>query len=128
MLNECRKTLVNKILNINWSNRAWLKNLRWYFKKKKNSYFTTVMNYKILEGRISFVIVQLLIWSFSSFSGTWTLFRDVFVGIDPDLDAQVEFGAFQQLRSNYKKTSCLIFFIWQDNIKLPQIKRYANLR
>ncbi|KAK1557129.1 hypothetical protein Q3G72_018543 [Acer saccharum] len=26
-----------------------------------------------------------------------TLFRDVFVGIDPDLDAQVEFGAFQKL-------------------------------
>ncbi|PHT28656.1 Photosystem II CP47 reaction center protein [Capsicum baccatum] len=26
-----------------------------------------------------------------------TLFRDVFAGIDPDLDAQVEFGAFQKL-------------------------------
>ncbi|XP_060673009.1 photosystem II CP47 reaction center protein-like [Ziziphus jujuba] len=26
--------------------------------------------------------------------GARTLFRDVFVGIDPDLDAQVEFGAF----------------------------------
>ncbi|KAK5771392.1 hypothetical protein PVK06_047594 [Gossypium arboreum] len=29
--------------------------------------------------------------------GARTLFRGVFVGIDPDLDAQVEFGAFQKL-------------------------------
>ncbi|CAN1360194.1 Photosystem II CP47 reaction center protein [Linum perenne] len=29
--------------------------------------------------------------------GARTLFRDVFAGIDPDLDAQVEFGAFQKL-------------------------------
>ncbi|ONH94778.1 hypothetical protein PRUPE_7G029800 [Prunus persica] len=29
--------------------------------------------------------------------GAITLFRDVFAGIDPDLDAQVEFGAFQKL-------------------------------
>uniref|UniRef100_A0A3B6RJI5 Photosystem II CP47 reaction center protein n=1 Tax=Triticum aestivum TaxID=4565 RepID=A0A3B6RJI5_WHEAT len=29
--------------------------------------------------------------------GTRTLFRDVFVGIDPDLDAQVEFGTFQKV-------------------------------
>jgi photosystem II CP47 chlorophyll apoprotein len=29
--------------------------------------------------------------------GAKTLFRDVFVGIDPDLDSQVEFGAFQKL-------------------------------
>uniref|UniRef100_A0A251TG31 Putative photosystem II CP47 reaction center protein n=1 Tax=Helianthus annuus TaxID=4232 RepID=A0A251TG31_HELAN len=29
--------------------------------------------------------------------GSRTLFRDVFAGIDPDLDAQVEFGAFQKL-------------------------------
>ncbi|KAF3618471.1 Photosystem II CP47 reaction center protein [Capsicum annuum] len=29
--------------------------------------------------------------------GARTLFRDVFVGIDSDLDAQVEFGAFQKL-------------------------------
>jgi len=26
------------------------------------------------------------------------LFKDVFVGIDPDLDAQVEFGTFQKIR------------------------------
>ncbi|KAJ0580388.1 Photosystem II CP47 reaction center protein [Helianthus annuus] len=29
--------------------------------------------------------------------GSRTLFRDVFAGIDPDLDAQVESGAFQKL-------------------------------
>lgn len=29
--------------------------------------------------------------------GARTLFRDVFAGIDPDLDARVEFGAFQKL-------------------------------
>ncbi|CAL5209163.1 unnamed protein product [Lathyrus oleraceus] len=29
--------------------------------------------------------------------GARTLFRDVFAGIDPDLDAQVEFGEFQKL-------------------------------
>ncbi|KVH85179.1 Photosystem antenna protein-like protein [Cynara cardunculus var. scolymus] len=29
--------------------------------------------------------------------GAGTLFRDVFAGIDPDFDAQVEFGAFQKL-------------------------------
>lgn len=42
--------------------------------------------------------------------GARTLFRDVFAGIDPDLDAQVEFGAFQKLgdRSNYKKAGSLI--------------------
>jgi len=29
--------------------------------------------------------------------GSRTLFRDVFAGIDPDLEAQVEFGLFQKL-------------------------------
>lgn len=29
--------------------------------------------------------------------GVRTLFRDAFASIDPDLDAQVEFGAFQKL-------------------------------
>jgi photosystem II CP47 chlorophyll apoprotein len=29
--------------------------------------------------------------------GARTIFRDVFAGIDPDLDDQVEFGAFQKL-------------------------------
>ncbi|TYH89520.1 hypothetical protein ES332_D01G267300v1 [Gossypium tomentosum] len=32
-----------------------------------------------------------------TFEHASTVFRDVFVGIDPDLDAQVEFGAFQKL-------------------------------
>ncbi|GER28984.1 photosystem II CP47 chlorophyll apoprotein [Striga asiatica] len=35
--------------------------------------------------------------------GARTLFRDVFAGIDPDLDAQVEFGAFQKLGLNDKE-------------------------
>jgi photosystem II CP47 chlorophyll apoprotein len=34
------------------------------------------------------------------------LFRDVFAGIDPDLDAQVEFGAFQKLRDPK------VMFLW----------------
>ena len=29
--------------------------------------------------------------------GARTIFRDVFAGIDPDLDDQIEFGAFQKL-------------------------------
>ncbi|KAB2087336.1 hypothetical protein ES319_A04G096800v1, partial [Gossypium barbadense] len=33
-----------------------------------------------------------------------TLFRDVFAGIDPDLDGQVEFGAFQKLGDPTTKT------------------------
>ena len=33
--------------------------------------------------------------------GARTLFRDVFVEIDPDLDAQIEFGAFQKLGDNW---------------------------
>jgi hypothetical protein len=33
----------------------------------------------------------------SSWHGARTLFRDVFAGIDPDLDAQVEFGTFQKV-------------------------------
>ncbi|KAG6528387.1 hypothetical protein ZIOFF_010542 [Zingiber officinale] len=32
-----------------------------------------------------------------NYSDPVTLFRDVFAGIDPDLDAQVEFGAFQKI-------------------------------
>ncbi|KAK9083040.1 hypothetical protein Scep_029511 [Stephania cephalantha] len=39
---------------------------------------------------------------FRSSQGIWhsarTSFRDVFAGIDPDLDAQVEFGTFQKIR------------------------------
>ena len=34
--------------------------------------------------------------------GARTLFRDIFANIDPDLDAQVEFGTFQKL-GDFKK-------------------------
>jgi len=46
-------------------------------------------------GRASFALLFFFghIWY-----GARTLFRDVFAGIDLDLDAQVEFGAFQKLR------------------------------
>ncbi|KAK1384470.1 hypothetical protein POM88_022205 [Heracleum sosnowskyi] len=42
--------------------------------------------------------------------GARTLFRDVFAGIDPDLDAQVEFGAFQKLGSSIKYNDADIIF------------------
>ncbi|CAN1200369.1 Photosystem II CP47 reaction center protein [Linum perenne] len=41
--------------------------------------------------------VALLFFFGHIWHGARTLFRDVFAGIDPDLDAQVEFGAFQKL-------------------------------
>jgi photosystem II CP47 chlorophyll apoprotein len=40
---------------------------------------------------------SLLFFSGHIWHGARTLFRDVFAGIDPDLDAQIEFGAFQKL-------------------------------
>jgi hypothetical protein len=40
---------------------------------------------------------SLLLFSGHIWHGARTLFRDVFAGIDPDLDARVEFGAFQKL-------------------------------
>nr|XP_048335016.1 photosystem II CP47 reaction center protein-like [Ziziphus jujuba var. spinosa] len=45
-------------------------------------------------GHVSFVLLFFFghIWH-----GARYLFRDVFAGIDPNLDAQVEFGAFQKL-------------------------------
>ncbi|KAK7342152.1 hypothetical protein VNO80_25095 [Phaseolus coccineus] len=45
-------------------------------------------------GHASFALLYFFghIWH-----GARTLFRDVFADIDPDLDAQVEFGAFQKL-------------------------------
>ncbi|KAK7354390.1 hypothetical protein VNO80_19851 [Phaseolus coccineus] len=49
--------------------------------------------------------------------GARTLFRDVFAGIDPDLDAQVEFGAFQKLgdpTTRRQETTHLLVF---KNIK-----------
>jgi F-type H+-transporting ATPase subunit alpha len=39
----------------------------------------------------------LLFFSGHIWHGSRTLFRDVFTGIDPDLDARIEFGAFQKL-------------------------------
>ncbi|MCD7450642.1 hypothetical protein HAX54_007828, partial [Datura stramonium] len=47
-------------------------------------------------------------WSLSLPGSIWhgarTLFRDVFAGIEPNLDAQVEFGAFQKLGDQSKIT------------------------
>jgi photosystem II CP47 chlorophyll apoprotein len=40
---------------------------------------------------------SLILFSGHIWHGSRTLFRDVFAGIDPDLDARVEFGAFQKL-------------------------------
>ncbi|KAH0773809.1 hypothetical protein KY290_010946 [Solanum tuberosum] len=45
-------------------------------------------------GHASFA---LLFFFGHNWHGARTVFRDVFAGIDPDLDAQVEFGAFQKL-------------------------------
>ena len=43
--------------------------------------------------------------------GARTIFRDVFAGIDPDLDDQVEFGAFQKLGDlSTRRQSILILF------------------
>ena len=39
-----------------------------------------------------------LLWFFGHiWHGSRTLYRDVFAGIDPDLDEQVEFGVFQKV-------------------------------
>jgi photosystem II CP47 chlorophyll apoprotein len=45
-------------------------------------------------GHLSFALIFFFghIWH-----GARTIFRDVFAGVDPDLDEQVEFGAFQKL-------------------------------
>lgn len=42
--------------------------------------------------------------------GARTLFRDVFAGIDPDLDAQVEFGTFQKIGDPSTKRQAVQFF------------------
>nr|WGO61876.1 photosystem II 47 kDa protein [Aneura pinguis] len=51
-------------------------------------------------GHVTFALLLSLghIWH-----GARTLFRDVFAGIDPDLDAQLEFGAFQKLGDSTTK-------------------------
>jgi photosystem II CP47 chlorophyll apoprotein len=56
-----------------------------------------------------------LLWTFVFFGAFWhgarTIFRDVFAGIDPDLDDQVEFGAFQKLGDlSTRRQSILILF------------------
>jgi len=44
--------------------------------------------------------------------GSRTIFRDVFAGIDPDLDDQVEFGAFQKLGDlSTRRQSLLCIFL-----------------
>ncbi|KQJ96461.1 hypothetical protein BRADI_3g23223v3 [Brachypodium distachyon] len=43
------------------------------------------------------VMLALLFFFGHIWHGARTLFRDVFAGIDPDLDAQVEFGTFQKV-------------------------------
>ena len=42
--------------------------------------------------------------------GARTIFRDVFAGIDPDLDEQVEFGAFQKLGDLSTRRQSILFF------------------
>jgi photosystem II CP47 chlorophyll apoprotein len=41
--------------------------------------------------------------------GARTIFRDVFAGIDPDLDEQVEFGAFQKLGDVTSRRQAILF-------------------
>ncbi|QHO23844.1 Photosystem II CP47 reaction center protein [Arachis hypogaea] len=70
---------------LNGVNRATLKS-DGVFRSSPRGWFTF--------GHASFALLFFFghIWH-----GARTLFRDVFAGIDPDLDAQVEFGAFQKL-------------------------------
>merc|ERR1711975_67067 len=42
--------------------------------------------------------------------GARTIFRDVFAGIDPDLDEQVEFGAFQKLGDRSTRRQSILTF------------------
>merc|ERR1711870_30980 len=42
--------------------------------------------------------------------GARTIFRDVFAGIDPDLEEQVEFGAFQKLGDLSTRRQSILFF------------------
>jgi photosystem II CP47 chlorophyll apoprotein len=42
--------------------------------------------------------------------GARTIFRDVFAGIDPDLDEQVEFGAFQKLGDLSTRRQSVLYF------------------
>ena len=42
-------------------------------------------------------VLHLIFFFWPYWHGARTIFRDVFAGIDTDLDEQVEFGAFQKL-------------------------------
>ncbi|RZC72696.1 hypothetical protein C5167_048177 [Papaver somniferum] len=61
---------------------------------KSDGVFVAVQGVGSLLGMPSFALLLFFghIWH-----GARTLFRDVFADIDPDLDSQVEFGAFQKL-------------------------------
>ncbi|MCE0481303.1 hypothetical protein HAX54_038956 [Datura stramonium] len=56
--------------------------------------------YSVEQSRVGLLLGMLRCFCSSSSDTIWhgarTLFRDVFAGIDPVLDAQVEFGAFQK--------------------------------
>jgi photosystem II CP47 chlorophyll apoprotein len=45
--------------------------------------------------------------------GARTIFRDVFAGIDPDLDDQVEFGAFQKLGDLSTRRKSILLILWK---------------
>ncbi|MCD7462146.1 hypothetical protein HAX54_047863 [Datura stramonium] len=62
--------------------------------KEGRELFVRLKGVQFTFGHASFALLFFFghIWH-----GARTLFRDVFAGIDPDLDAQVEFGAFQKL-------------------------------
>ncbi|KAK9081034.1 hypothetical protein Scep_031029 [Stephania cephalantha] len=55
--------------------------------------------------------------------GARTLFRDVFAGIDPDLDAQVEFGTFQKIGD--PTTRRQIVYLLRNGIQSQQISTNA---
>merc|ERR1712045_406965 len=44
--------------------------------------------------------------------GARTIFRDVFAGIDPDLDDQLEFGSFQKLGDLSSRREAILFLIF----------------
>ncbi|KAG6506198.1 hypothetical protein ZIOFF_031516 [Zingiber officinale] len=51
----------------------------------------------VLGGIVSHHIATAFIVTGTMWHGARTLFRDIFADIDPDLGAQVEFGAFQKI-------------------------------
>ncbi|KAL5646408.1 hypothetical protein ACJX0J_002684 [Zea mays] len=71
---------------VSYSDPATVKKYAWCFRSSPRGWFTF--------GHATFALLFFFghIWH-----GARTLFRDVFAGIDPDLDAQVEFGTFQKV-------------------------------